>query len=150
MGTVNRHNSGFVISDSETSSRTSRKKGWADLDLSLYINDKTKDLYIPQDEQAIRNAVKNLLLSNFYDRPFAPTLGANMRGLLFEPADTITKIALKENIENVLRIHEGRIELYNVFIDDLADDNAYRITAHYNIKEYDIEQEVELVLRRLR
>mgnify|MGYP000669181116 CR=1 FL=1 len=36
------------------------------------------------------------------------------------------------------------------FIDDLADDNAYRITAHYNIKEYDIEQEVELVLRRLR
>ena len=103
MGTVNRHNAGFVISDSETSSRTSRKKGWADLDLSLYINDKTKDLYIPQDEQAIRNAVKNLLLSNFYDRPFAPTLGANMRGLLFEPADTITKIALKENIENVLR-----------------------------------------------
>jgi len=90
------------------------------------------------------------LLSNFYDRPFAPTLGANMRGLLFEPADTITKIALKENIENVLRIHEGRIEVYNVFIDDIVDDNAYRITAHYNIKEYDIEQEVELVLRRLR
>ena len=67
---------------------------------------------------------------------------------LYNLIDTLNNYT--NSIENVLNIHEGRIEVYNVFIDDLADDNAYRITAHYNIKEYDIEQEVELVLRRLR
>jgi len=70
----------------------SKKKPWSDLDLSLKIHPIRKDIIPLKDDAAIKNAVKNLLISNFYERPFQDDLGANLRGLLYEPADVITEI----------------------------------------------------------
>ena len=130
--------------------RVSRKKGWSDLDLSLKLHPFRKDIMSLKDDAAIKNAVRNLLISNFYDRPFQPTLGANLRGLLFEPADAITRIALKEGIRNVLVNHEPRIRVQNVQVVDLSERNAYRINVIFNIKEFDTSEEVEVLLQRIR
>lgn len=128
----------------------SKKKPWRDLDLSLKIHPIRKDIIPLKDDAAIKNAVKNLLVSNFFERPFQPTLGANLRGLLFEPADAITKIDLREGIERVLRDHEPRIKVLNIKVLDESDNNSYRITVNFLIKEYDTAESVEIVLRRLR
>mgnify|MGYP000017375278 FL=1 len=128
----------------------SKKKPWRDLDLSLKIHPIRKDIIPLKDDAAIKNAVKNLLVSNFFERPFQPTLGANLRGLLFEPADAITKIDLREGIERVLRDHEPRIRVLNIKVLDEPDNNSYRITVNFLIKEYDTAESVEIVLRRLR
>jgi hypothetical protein len=103
-----------------------------------------------KDDAAIKNAVRNLLISNFYERPFQPTLGANLRGLLFEPADAITRIALKEGIRNVLVNHEPRIRVQNVQVVDVSERNAYRINVMFHIKEFDTSEEVEVLLQRIR
>ena len=132
------------------SSIVARRKQYTDLDLSLKLHPIRKDIIPLKDDVAIRNAVKHLLVSNFFERPFQPTLAANLRGLLFEPADTITKNALRRAITRVLKVHEPRIQLFNVIIEDLADQNAYRISVVYNIKEFDTQQEVEIKLQRLR
>jgi len=131
-------------------SRVSRKKGWADLDLSLKLHPFRKDIMSLKDDAAIKNAVRNLLISNFYERPFQPTLGANLRGLLFEPADAITRIALKEGIRNVLVNHEPRIRVQNVQVVDVSERNAYRINVMFHIKEFDTSEEVEVLLQRIR
>lgn len=131
-------------------SRVARRKGWADLDLSLKLHPHRKDIMSLKDDAAIKNAVRNLLISNFYERPFQPTLAANLRGLLFEPADAITRIALKEGVRNVLRIHEPRVRVDNVQVVDLSERNAYRINVIFNIKEYDTKENVEIVLQRIR
>ena len=128
----------------------SRRKGHRDLDLRLGIHPIRKDLNVLKDDNAVKNAVKNLLITNRNERPFQPFLGANLRGLLFEPADALTKIALKENILNVLVNHEPRIIVQDIDIKDLADQNAYRILVKFKIKEYDSNDTVEIVLRRLR
>jgi len=128
----------------------SKKKPWRDLDLSLKIHPIRKDIIPLKDDAAIKNAVKNLLVSNFFERPFQPTLGANLRGLLFEPADAITKIDLREGIERVLRDHEPRIRVLNIKVLDEPDNNSYRITVNFLIKEYDTAESVEIILRRLR
>ena len=128
----------------------SRRKGHRDLDLKLAIHPIRKDLNVLKDDNAIKNAVKNLLVTNANERPFQPFLGANLRGLLFEPADTLTKIALRENISNVLNNHEPRIIVQDIDIKDLPDENAYRILVKFKIKEYDSNDTVEIVLRRLR
>ena len=128
----------------------SRRKGHRDLDLRLGIHPIRKDLNVLKDDNAIKNAVKNLLITNRNERPFQPFLGANLRGLLFEPADALTKIALRENILNVLVNHEPRIIVQDIDIKDLADQNAYRILVKFKIKEYDSNDTVEIVLRRLR
>ena len=128
----------------------SRKKGHSDLDLSLKLHPIRKDLNILKDDNAIKNAVKNLLISNAFERPFQPELGANLRGLLFEPADAITKIAIKQNILDVINNHEPRVKTLSIRINDLADQNTYRITVEFLIKEYDTQNNVEILLRRLR
>lgn len=128
----------------------SKKKPWRDLDLSLKIHPIRKDIIPLKDDAAIKNAVKNLLVSNFFERPFQPTLGANLRGLLFEPADAITKLDLKQGIRRVLDTHEPRIKVLNIKVLDESDNNSYRITVNFLIKEYDTAESVEIVLRRLR
>jgi phage baseplate assembly protein W len=127
-----------------------RRKGYRDLDLALKIHPIRKDLNILKDDNAIKNAVRNLLISNAFERPFQPQLGANLRGLLFEPADAITKIAIKENVSNVIKDYEPRVKLLSVAIKDLSDQNAYRLTVKFLIKEYDTNESVEILLRRLR
>ena len=128
----------------------SKKKAWRDLDLNFVPHPIRKDLVPLKDDNAIKQAVKNLLVSNFFDRPFQPDLGANLRGLLFEPADYITRIDIKDGIQNVLTQYEPRIQLLNIEVKDLSDQNAYRVIVVFRIKEYDTEESVEIVLRRLR
>ena len=149
-------NSPLIQSDASISGNiqkakvVSRKKGHSDLDLSLKLHPIRKDLNVLKDDNAIKNAVKNLLISNAFERPFQPELGANLRGLLFEPADAITKIAIKQNILDVINNHEPRVKTLSIRINDLADQNTYRITVEFLIKEYDTQNNVEILLRRLR
>jgi len=146
----------LIQSDSSVSQKTSkskivaRKKGHRDLDLGLKIHPIRKDINVLVDDNAIKNAVKNLLITNAFERPFQPQLGANLRGLLFEPADAITRIAIKENVSNVIKDYEPRVKLLSVAINDLSDQNAYRLTVKFLIKEYDTNESVEILLRRLR
>lgn len=131
------------------SSTVARKKGYSDLDLKLTRHKIRKDIIPLRDDQAVKNAVKNLILTNFFEKPFQPNIGANLRGLLFEPADAITELALEDNIKRVLK-RETRIDVSFVEVVDLSDRNAYRITVKFNIKQLDQSAEVEIVLRRLR
>jgi len=128
----------------------SRKKPWRDLDLSLKIHPIRKDIIPLKDDAAIKNAVKNLLVSNFYERPFQDDLGANLRGLLFEPAGIITTIQLRDSIRRVLNKYEPRIAVTSIDITDLSQDNSYKIKVKFKIKEYDSAEAVEIILRRLR
>ena len=103
-----------------------------------------------KDDNAIKNAVRNLLVSIFYERPFSKDKGANLRALLFEPADAITKIALRENITRTINKYEPRVLIREIDIRDVADANSYKITVNFKIKEYDTNDAVEIILRRLR
>lgn len=131
-------------------SRVARKVGFRDLDLTLKLHPIRKDIVPLKDDNAVRNALKNLVMTNFFERPFQPSLGANLRGLLFEPADAITRLAMKDNIERVISAEEPRVRLLDMEIVDITERNAYRITLKYLIKENNREQDVEIVLRRLR
>jgi len=141
---------GSRISQASPISTVSRKKGWADLNLKLTRHPIRKDIIPLKDDEAIKNSVKNLVLTNFFERPFQPQVGANLRGLLFEPADAITKYELSDGIKQVLVDYEPRIRVTRVGIEDESDRNAYRITVHFQIIEMDLNTEVEIVLQRLR
>jgi phage baseplate assembly protein W len=134
----------------EQASVVAKKKSWSDLDLSLKIHPIRKDIISLKDDAAIKNAVKNLLVSNFYERPFQDDLGANLRGLLFEPTGLFTEIMLRDSIKDVLDNHEPRIRVTSINIIDNARANSYGIIVNFIIKEFDTSTSVNIELRRLR
>ena len=139
-----------VEGDVTKASRSARRRQWTDLDLNLALHPIRKDIIPLKDDVAIKYAVRNLLLTNFYEKPFNLGVGANLRALLFEPADAITKQTLRKNIVRCIKAGEQRVDVVFVNIVDEPDTNSYRILVKFRIKEYDAEQDVEIVLRRLR
>jgi phage baseplate assembly protein W len=95
------------------------------------VNESTGDLYRNINDYAVREALKNLILTDFGERPFQPTLGSGVRKLLFENIDDKTIYLLKKEIETAIYNHEPRVLLKDVsmFIND--DANAVNITIFY-------------------
>ena len=142
-----------TILQSDKSGKTSnvaRQKQYRDLDLSLALHPIRKDIIPLKDDTAVRNAVKNLLLTNFYESPFIHSIGANLRALLFEPADAITRMAIEDNVRRTIQDYEPRVKVLGVRVNNLEDQNAYNLLVRFLIKEYDTEEEVEIILRRIR
>ena len=139
-----------IIGDTRKAKVVARQVGHRDLDLSLKIHPIRKDIIPLKDDNAIKNAIRNLLVSNFSDRPFQRDKGANLRALLFEPADVITTVAIKQNIRKVIAEYEPRVKLIKISVQNKADQNAYRIIVRFLIKEFDQADNVEIILRRLR
>ena len=126
------------------------EKVYKDLNLDFQQNSATKDIQKIENVESVKRSVRNLINLNYYEKPFHPEIGSNLRGLLFEPADAITKIAIKENVKKVLRDYEPRVKVLSIGLNDLSDQNAYRLTVKFLIKENDTDDTVEILLRRLR
>lgn len=130
-------------------SNVSRKRQWTDLDLSLTKHPIKKDISTLKDDAAIKNAVKNLILTNFYERPFQHEKGSNLRGLMFEPASFTTAIEIKEAIKDVLEIYESRVFVKQVLVQDNGT-NGWIVNVYYIIKNIQFQDKVNIVLERLR
>ena len=127
-----------------------RKNIYKDFDVSFSFNPLTGDIGSKSDTNAINQSIRNLINTNFYERPFNPTFGCNIRALLFEPADVITILDMKSAINDAISNHEPRVSLIDVIIQDNSEVNAYNITILYNIVADNTVQEFSTVLKRLR
>ena len=79
---------------------------YTDIDLNFSRNPVTNDVSVLTDTAAVKAAVKNLVLTDAGERPFNPTLGSSVHGLLFEPATPIIASAIESRIKTVLRNFE--------------------------------------------
>jgi phage baseplate assembly protein W len=109
-----------------------------------------KDIAAVKDLDAVKHSVKNLILTNFNERPFHPEIGSNVTALLFEPADNFTSMAIKEEILYVLKKFEPRTNGHTVEIIDNSDRNAYEITIGFNVIFSPKREEISFYLQRLR
>ena len=85
----------FSVEDGNLSSsliKSSRAKVYKDIDLTFTVKP-SGEIYKKQDAAAVKQAIKNLLLTNFGEKPFNANFGANLRAWLFELADEDTEIS---------------------------------------------------------
>lgn len=128
----------------------SRGKQYADLDLSLTPHPNKKDIIPLTDIAAVKNSVKNLVLTGRYERPFQPELSSGVTSLLFENATPDTMFMLKSYVRDVISKYEPRVSDVYVGVRDDSDNNAYYVTITFNIVSVDTEAEVQLYLERIR
>jgi|TARA_B100000378_G_scaffold87716_1_gene69380 phage baseplate assembly protein W len=130
------------------SKRNIRK--FSDIDLNFERNLVTSDVIAVEDVIAIKRAVKNLVQTNFYERPFQPVLGCGVRELLFENFTPMTKVFLQNKISEVLKNYEPRIDLTSVNVDDDQDNNRLIVDINFYVVGVPGPQTVSTFLQRLR
>ena len=130
------------------SKRNSRK--FSDIDIDFTRNLVTSDVNKIEDVIAVKRAVKNLVQTNFYERPFQPELGCGIRELLFENFTPMTKIFIESKIREVLVNFEPRIELTSVNVDDDQDGNRLVVDVNFYVVGIPGPQTVQTFLQRLR
>jgi phage baseplate assembly protein W len=131
-----------------TSNRNSRK--FKDIDLDFGRNVVTNDVNTVTDVIAIKRSVKNLIQTNFYERPFHPELGCGVRELLFENFTPITGVFIKRKIAEVLGNYEPRVTLNSIRLDDDQDNNRLVVDIYFYIVGIPGPQQVSTFLQRLR
>tara|TARA_B100001996_G_C18304348_1_gene455947 strand:+ start:107 stop:532 length:426 start_codon:yes stop_codon:yes gene_type:complete len=138
----------YDASKTNTSKRQSRK--FRDIDLDFSRNAVTNDVNVVEDVTAIKRSVRNLLQTNYYERPFHPELGCGIRELLFENFTPITALFLRNKIAEVINNHEPRVELYDIKLDDDQDGNRLVCDIYFYVQGFPGPQVVSTYLKRLR
>jgi phage baseplate assembly protein W len=129
----------------------SRQKDYSDLDLDFLMNPTTKDVVIKRGEDAIKRSIRNLILTNFYDRPFRPYIGSNVQKLLFdEIADPLVKNLLESAINETIYKFEPRVNLQFVEVIPDLDANGLTVRLQYTILNREEPVITSLFLERIR
>ena len=123
---------------------------YSDLDLTFNLVPGTKDVARSFDDQAVIRSIRNLLLTNFYERPFQPNLGGNIDRLLFEPANNLTASLIKNEIQNVITNYEPRAKIDNIVVNADIDNNSFVISLSFYIGNNTLPTSVNLLLERSR
>jgi len=91
------------------------------------------DLVKKNNDDAVKQSLKNLILTKHYERPFHPEIGCQIHSLLFENWDPIIERIMQQTIIDLVNKFEPRVRLIDVRINDRPDENAVDITLEYTI-----------------
>ena len=124
---------------------------YTDLDLFFGKKATSKDISKVTDIQAVKRSIRNLVLTNHYEKPFHPEIGSGVRGILFEPMTPLTAHILTRKIEDVIENFEPRARLMSVRAQPNLDRNEYECTIEFFVVNAPTELvDLTVFLERLR
>ena len=112
---------------------------YKDLNLNFSINPVTGDVNTATDVIAVKRSVRNLLLTNHYDRPFHPEIGSNVPHLLFENLNPVTGNQLSRTIEEMIGNFEPRARVETVECDPVPNTNTYDVRIYFYVENLPAE-----------
>jgi len=126
-----------------------RSKSFKDLSMSFSRNRFTDDVSSVTNENSIKQAIKNLILTVPGEKPFQPLVGSRVYELLFEPLDPFTIDAIQDEIINTITQHEKRVQLINVDVTPIYENNKINVSVEYQVIGVPIIEEITFVLQQL-
>ena len=141
---------GFVDAQSSNQSGSSVRQ-YSDLDLFFVRKTSTSDVNMLMDIQAVKRSVRNLILTQYYEKPFHPEIGSGVRGALFELNSFVTAIILEQQVINVIENFEPRVDLQNVQIDETDNGHGFNIRISFTVLNIQEQSEtLNVLLERTR
>lgn len=123
---------------------------YSDFDLNFIAHPVRKDVVRVTNVESIKRSVINLLLTNFYERPFKPELGSRVRELLFENFTPFTEELIEKAILETLENHEPRVRVNAIEVKGSPDENGFRVMVRFFIVNVAEPVELNTFLERVR
>lgn len=123
---------------------------FSDLYTDFTVHPDLHDLTIKKNEEAVKTAIRNLILTNRYERPFNPTYGGNIRKYLFEPITPATQDAIRSEIVTAIENYEPRARIISVIVTPYVDQNAYAVTITFYVINTSTQVTLNTILYRVR
>lgn len=128
----------------------SRSPDYSDLDLDFFAHPTTGDVSRKTGEEAIKRAVRNLIFTNRYEKPFQSNIASDVRGILFEPVTPLTAIYLENAIQELIAKFEPRVALQKVEVSGDVDNNGFNVRLEYVILNRALPVVTTMFLERIR
>lgn len=125
-------------------------RNFKDLDLSFALHPVRKDVNTYRAEYAVINSVKNLILTNHYEKPFQPEIGSNIRRLLFENIDSIIAAQIERAVTETINNFEPRVDVSKVTAVPDPDNNRYKLQLEFFIVNQTSPITINFFLERIR
>ena len=126
------------------------KRIYKDIDMSFTPNALTKDVGKKFDVNAVKQAIKNVLLTQKGEKPFNPNYGSGVYDLLFEPMDYFVSSIMQKEIETTLENYERRVKVIDVICEPNFELNQYEIRIEFYVVGIKEPQVYTNILERLR
>lgn len=123
---------------------------FVDLDLNFTKHPVSEDVTKRLDVEAIKASIKNLVLTNHYEKHFHPEIGSGVKALLFEPASPMTTRLLERAIMQTINNFEPRAQLLGVQAKHSPDNNSVYVTVTFAVVNTSTPQTVNFTLERTR
>ena len=123
---------------------------FSDLDLNFTANPVTKDVSKKYDENAIKQSIKNLILTQNFERPFRSDIGSQIKTLMFEPITPMLSALIKKTIQNTITSYEPRANILDISVLLSPDNNGVYVTIVFAIVNTSTPISVDLFLERTR
>ena len=123
-------------------------KAFKDIKIDFARNPFTDDVAHVRNDNSIKQALKNLVLTVPGEVPFDNSIGSRVSELLFEPMDELISDALQDEIASTINKFEPRVSLINTIIVPNFETGKYSVTINYRIVGLPLTESVSFVLQR--
>ena len=141
----------FSIEDGnlQSSITGSRNRKYSDVDLTFNTNT-INDVYKKLDAGAVKQSVKNILLTSYHEKPFRPYFDTNLNDILFELFDQSLMNDIDLRIKTAIQNYEPRAKIEDISVTELRDINALYITIIFSIVNTGEKVTLTTTITRLR
>ena len=127
---------------------SNKSRSFKDIGMAFGRNPFTNDVSIVKNENSIKQALRNLVMTSPGEIPFNKNVGCQVMQLLFEPLDGFTADTIKDEIINTINQYEKRVQLRSVQVVPYGENSKLAVTIVYQVVGIPIVEEVKFVLQR--
>lgn len=128
----------------------SREPDYSDLDLDFQINPITGDINKKTGTDSVKRSIRNLIFTNYYERPFKSALGSEVTRMLFDNVDAMTASFIEDAIIRLINKFEPRARLNRVKVTADYDNNGFGVEVQYTVVNTETPATFNLFLERIR
>ena len=122
----------------------------SDFRKDLLTSPVSKDVVLLKDEDAVKESIKNLILTDRGERLMQPYIGGNIRAMLFENMTPGTLKLIKDRVTTTIETYEPRAELIDVFVSGDLDTANVSVRITFYIRNAEQPIQLDVILQRNR